>query len=562
MNADKLLAHYERIAEAPDAIAQLRQFVLELAIRGKLVAQDPADNTVVQCLKTVSSVPLPKGAFEIPANWEWVSVGSVAESRLGKMLDKTKNRGMPKPYLRNVNVRWFGFDLSDLFVMPFEDRELTEFALHSGDVLICEGGEPGRAAVWRGSSEEIYFQKALHRVRFNEFVLSDFFVFAIRASADDGRLADSFTGTGIKHFTGRSLDAYAFPLPPLAEQHRIVDKIDELMALCDRLEESRKEREAARDRLTAASLARLNAPNPDQATFSTHARFALDNLTKLSSHHRQVAQWKATIIELAARGRLSLENSRDTPPAKALEAIDEARDALVKAKVLRREKPLAAIRSEELPFLAPASWAWARLGDIALFTQYGTSLKAEQTSVGVPVLTMGNIQSGTVVSAKEKRIPSQSPELPELYLKKFDLLYNRTNSPELVGKTGIYLGRDYCVTFASYLIRLRFVVDHTDPHFINLAMNAPGFRSSQIAPYIKQQTGQANVNGTAMKNMLIALPPIEEQRRIVAKVDELMALCGRLQTCLASGDDTRRRLLESILHEALEPTEERELEPA
>ncbi|WP_197707379.1 hypothetical protein [Sphingobium sp. LB126] len=226
------------------------------------------------------------------------------------------------------------------------------------------------------------------------------------------------------------------PLPPLPEQHRIVAKIDELMALCDRLEEARKEREAARDRLTAASLARLNVPNPDQATFSIHARFALNNLTKLSPQHRQVAQWKATILELAARGKLSLEESQDTPPAKALEAIAEAREALVRGKVLRREKPLADICSEELPFLAPASWAWVRLGDIALFTQYGTSLKAEQTTAGVPVLTMGNIQSGAVVSANEKRIPSQSPELPELYVKKLDLLYNRTNSPELVGKTG------------------------------------------------------------------------------------------------------------------------------
>lgn len=116
------------------------------------------------------------------------------------------------------------------------------------------------------------------------------------------------------------------------------------------------------------------------------------------------------------------------------------------------------------------------------------------------------------------------------------------------------------VVEAKDAIRLRFVIDHTDPHFINLAMNAPGFRRSQIAPYIKQQTGQANVNGTAMKNMLIALPPVEEQHRIVAKVDELMGLCDRLEANLAAGDEARQRLLKANLHDALEPAEARELE--
>ncbi len=158
------------------------------------------------------------------------------------------------------NVRWFGFDLTDLLEMPFEDRELEEFSLRPGDVLICEGGEPGRAAVWRGDVEGIYFQKAIHRVRFRGAVDPDFFVNAMRASADDGRLAESFTGTGIKHFTGKGLDGYSFPLPPLAEQHRIVAKVNDLMALCDALEANLAAATAARTRLLEATLAEALAP--------------------------------------------------------------------------------------------------------------------------------------------------------------------------------------------------------------------------------------------------------------------------------------------------------------
>jgi type I restriction enzyme S subunit len=152
------------------------------------------------------------------------------------MLDKGKNKGNPHPYLRNINVRWFDFDLADLLEMRFEDTELAEFELRSGDVLICEGGEPGRAAVWDQRAQGIYFQKAIHRVRFAPVVDPHFFVKALKASSDDGRLQESFTGTGIKHFTGRSLSVYRFPLPPIAEQHRIVAKVDELMAVCDQLE--------------------------------------------------------------------------------------------------------------------------------------------------------------------------------------------------------------------------------------------------------------------------------------------------------------------------------------
>ena len=222
----------------PGQIKALRQTILNLAVRGKLVPQDPSDEPASELLKREKSAVPSTGPFELPASWAWANVGTVADSRLGKMLDKAKNKGTPRRYLRNINVRWFDFDLSDLLEMRFEDSELPEFALRFGDVMICEGGEPGRAAVWDDRETDIYFQKAIHRVRFLDFIDSEFFVKALRASADDGRLAEYFTGTGIKHFTGKGLAAYLFPIPPLAEQHRIVAKVNELMELGDRLETS------------------------------------------------------------------------------------------------------------------------------------------------------------------------------------------------------------------------------------------------------------------------------------------------------------------------------------
>ena len=323
------------------------------------------------------------------------------------------------------------------------------------------------------------------------------------------------------------------------------------MALCDQLEAARVSREAARDTFTLSTLAKLNAPDPD--TLGEDASFALANLAPLTTRPDQIKQVRQAILNLAVRGKLVEQNADDEPAANQLRRINGERNVLVQAKAIRREKPLEPVGEEHTPFEIPPSWVWSRVGDATLFTQYGTSEKSEPRPQGVPVLTMGNIQDGSVIWSNEKRIPASSEELPSLYLRKFDLLYNRTNSAELVGKTGIYLGEDDCRTFASYLIRIRCSTENGLPAYVNLAMNAPIFRETQIVPLIKQQTGQANVNGTALKNMLIPFPPLAEQHRIVAKVDELIALCDQLEASITTGEQTRSRVLESVLHLALEP---------
>ncbi len=161
--------------------------------------------------------------------WQRKALGEIAEHSLGKMLDKVKNQGTPRPYLRNLNVRWFDFDLSDLAEMRFRDEEANKFTAKRGDVLICEGGYPGRAAVW-DRDEPIHFQKAIHRVRFHEADRNRWFVYYLHYLDLTGELRDYFTGTGIQHFTGETLDRLPVPLPPLAEQRRIVAILDEAFA--------------------------------------------------------------------------------------------------------------------------------------------------------------------------------------------------------------------------------------------------------------------------------------------------------------------------------------------
>jgi type I restriction enzyme, S subunit len=172
---------------------------------------------------------------ELPEGWRWVTVGEISDHRLGKMLDKQKNKGELKPYLRNINVRWFEFDLSDIQYMRVLDDELENISVRQGDLVVCEGGEPGRAAVWK-KEESFIIQKALHRVRLNADVLPGYMAYCLASDANTGNLEKYFTGSTIKHFTGESLHSYVFPMPPLEEQHSIVEEIDRRLSVAQQVE--------------------------------------------------------------------------------------------------------------------------------------------------------------------------------------------------------------------------------------------------------------------------------------------------------------------------------------
>jgi type I restriction enzyme S subunit len=171
-------------------------------------------------------------------SWPRVRLGDVADARLGKMLDANKNKGRLRPYLANPSIRWFDVDVSQLKEMRFEDSEEEKFSIRDGDVLICEGGEAGRAAIWIGPDAGIKFQKAIHRVRTGPKLLNRFLVHRLFYDYHAGNLADYHTGATIKHLTGQDLARYEIPLPPLAEQRRIAAILDQADAL------RRKRREA------------------------------------------------------------------------------------------------------------------------------------------------------------------------------------------------------------------------------------------------------------------------------------------------------------------------------
>ena len=190
--------------------------------------------TVKQQLEVYRQAVL-KQAFSQATNM--VTFGSIMNSRLGKMLDKDKNLGIPRKYLRNINVRWFSFDLSDLLEMRIEESETDKYTISKNDLVICEGGEPGRCAVW-DEEDSVFYQKALHRVRFNDDSNPKFYMYYLWFAAQTGNLSPFFTGMGIKHLTGQSLVKVPVPSTSRAVQDEIVSEIESHLSVCDSIEKT------------------------------------------------------------------------------------------------------------------------------------------------------------------------------------------------------------------------------------------------------------------------------------------------------------------------------------
>jgi type I restriction enzyme S subunit len=176
-------------------------------------------------------------SIAVPDGWTSATVDQLGSVQLGKMLDKQKHTaGAPYRYLRNINVRWGTFDLSDVFEMNFEPDELERFSVRAGDVLVCEGGEPARAAVWRSKQTDMKYQKALHRVRFDGAYLPDLLVIALEHLAKSGALDELYGGSTIKHFTREAFVKLVLPVPPAAEQARIVAEVDRHLSIIREVE--------------------------------------------------------------------------------------------------------------------------------------------------------------------------------------------------------------------------------------------------------------------------------------------------------------------------------------
>ena len=560
MNADRLLGHYEQIADAPDAVQRLRRFILDLALRGKLVKQDPNDEPASELLKKIaaekerlvkvgeikkqSALPLVatyEALFSVPNVWKWTRIGSAAYVEMGQSppSEHYNRTGHGIPFFQGKAD--FGKRYPTARYWCTQPKKYAA----PGDILISVRAPVGPTNV---ASEPCCIGRGLAALRSHNGI--DRYYLLRCLEAFEHALAALGFGTTFVAINKNQLTAFVIPLPPLAEQRRIVAKVDELMALCDRLEKARAAREATRNRMAAASLFRLNDPDPDPLVFRNHAAFALENLAPLTTRTGQIKALRQTILNLAVHGKLVRQNPADEPASELLKWIAAEKARLMKAGKIKKTSLESPIFPNNTPFSLPTGWAWSTLGWICSKTGSGSTPRGGKKAYkpsGVVFLRSQNVHDYGLRLSDAVYIDRATHErMSGTAIETSDLLLNITGGsigrcclvPDGLGEANI-----------SQHVAIIRTATNGPQQFMHCLVLSPYFQDF----ISNEQTGagRGGLPKNKMDRIPVPLPPLAEQHRIVAKVDGLMALCDRLEAALATSNDTRLCLLDALLNEVL-----------
>lgn len=468
---------------------QLKNAILQEAIQGRLVPQDPNDEPASVLLdkirkekqqlvkegklkkkdlveKPILEEEIP---FEIPESWEWVRYNDIANCELGK----TKNPNDPIvslcPYLCAINVYWDKIVLTKLKEMPFSESEKDKFSIKKGDMLICEGGEAGRTAIWKEDGKEIYYQNALHRVRFYANIDAYFYMYQMYLYKSAGYLNDYIKGETIQHFVLGKLQSLPVPLPPLAEQKRIVAKIEQLLP---KVEEYGKAQE---------KLNKLNEELPERL--------------------------KKSILQEAIEGRLVPQDPNDEP-----------------AKIDCKQKtPRKISNFDEYLFEIPEKWKWCNLYQVAEtlggYAFQSGDLKSEKgfRVIRISDVTPNGLSNKSVVRCSLKNIPNQ---------------YQIKSNDILMAMTGGTVGKSMLIDSLSETMYLNQRVamirakDNINIKYLDLLVKSPLIQT--IISDVKNSTND-NISMADIMGFPIPLPPLAEQKRIVEKIEQLFKEIDKLK---------------------------------
>ena len=507
MNSAQLLDHFDRISEAPDAIPRLRDLILDLAVRGRVVEQNSADEPGSELLKrlhveghslirensgrrTTQPTEDLGGAndFQIPRTWARHSFGDLLDLQYRKALSAAVREDGPVPVYGSNGI--VGRHSSALAVSPA--------------IIIGRKGSAGALNIAEGPSwttDVAYFLVAppCYSLRFLFILLTT--------------LRLDFLSRGVKPGLNRA-EAYALSIvvPPFAEQHRIVAKVDELMALCDRFEAAQAERERRRDRLTAASLNRLNRPSAETPAFREDVRFQLDHFPRVFTRQQHVEQLRRTILSLAIRGDLVAQDSNDEAAGDVIKCSRTEKERVVKERKIKTSQPMPPVFGVDVPFQLSPGWTWGRIEDLFTSVTDGDHLPPPKTQTGVPFLVIGNVRSQQIDFTGCRYVSEDYYNaLDDIHRpRKGDVLYT------LVGSYGIPVlvteDRPFCVQRHIGILRPSKCIDRG--FFVRALESQFVFdQATKCATGIAQKT----VPLSGLRRMLLPVPPLAEQRRIAAK---------------------------------------------
>ncbi|EJB8470175.1 restriction endonuclease subunit S [Enterobacter hormaechei] len=529
-------------------IKKLRELILELAVRGKLVPQDPNDEPASELLKRIAAEkaelvkqgkikkqkPLPEISedekpLELPEGWDY--------SRLGELFNIVYGKSLSNSDLVDSGYEVFGAN----GIIGFYSSYLYE----TEQLLVsCRGAYSGKPNV----SPKYCFVTSNSLVLENSWkYLCQAYCFHALTIADKNKIV---TGSAQPQVTTTNLEPFIIAIPPLKEQLRISNKVNELMSLCDQLEQQSLSSLDAHQQLVETLLATL--------TDSLNAEELAENWARVSQYfdmlfstEASIDTLKQTILQLAVMGKLVQQDPNDEPASELLKRIEQEKAQLMKEGKIKKQKPLPPVSDEEKPFELPEGWECCRFG--SLFKSFTNGLYKQEkfyTDKGIISLRMYNIQDGTIDFNGIRRVEVNEIELEQYKLEEGDLLINRVNSKELVGKTAIVPRFHEPLLFESMNIRAKPINKQIDARYLNLFMQS-AYVKEMLLSYAKEAIGQASINQQQISNIVLPLPPVCEQRKIIEITNNLLVLISTLKSHLQSAQQTQLHLADALTDAAL-----------
>ncbi|HGS5202736.1 TPA: restriction endonuclease subunit S [Vibrio cholerae] len=540
-------------------IKKLRELILELAVRGKLVPQDPTDepaNNILARSIAIKESLLTEGKikksrakkdikeehfYDYPASWATAKIEDLIQVINGRAYKKSEMLSSGIPILRVGNLftsnEWYYSDL-DLDADKYIDR---------GDLIYAWSASFG-PFIWEGS-RVIYHYHIWKMDIFHDGALDKNFS-KLFLQAISERIKASGNGIAMIHMTKERMEKVVHPLPPIEEQRRIVAKVDELMTLCDQLEQQTEASLDAHQVLVETLLATLTNSQDATELMANWGRIS-EHFDTLFTTEQSIDQLKQTILQLAVMGKLVPQDPNDEPAAKLLERIAEEKAQLVKEKKIKMQKALPPIAEDEKPFELPNGWEWVKFGELSEFINGDRSKnypnKDEYVDQGIPWINTGHIEPDGTLTTKDMNFITKE---------KFDTLRS--------GKI-IHTDLVYCLRGATFG-KTAFVSPYVEGAIASSLMIIRPYNVSLreffytylISPFGHSQifrfdNGSAQPNLSANSVMLYAFPcpPIEEQIRITTKVRELFLMCDQLKQRLRDSQQTQLQLTDAIIEQPL-----------
>lgn len=541
-------------------IKKLRELILELAVRGKLLPQDANDEPASELLKkiriekvrliaegkikkdkTQTSSTEEGSPFPLPHGWEWARLNDFVLSIISggtpsKNNSEFWNGDIPWASVKDLNVEKFLESTQDFITKKGlgTGSKLAE----KGSLLICTRMGLGKIAI---AAVDVAINQDLKALKLTSFLNIDYFVNFYRTLKIVG------TGMTVAGIRQDELLGYYVPTPPFAEQDRIVAKVDELMALCDQLEAGHTDATDAHETLVSHLLVTLIG-SKDSADFSASWRRIAAHFDILFTTESSIDALKQALLQLAVMGKLVPQDPSDEPASTLLECIQAEKAKLVFEGKIKKDKLLAVISDDEKPFDLPQGWEWVRLDQLSHVGTGATPLRTKPEYFDPPAInwvTSGETSSSHIFKT-EQYVSSLAVDEANLTVYPSGTLivamYGQGKTRGQITELMI----DACTNQACAAIKL-FNMEIHHRKYVKLFF-------VKIYDEIRELAAggaQPNLNLSKIKETLLPLPPIFEQARIVAKVDELMALCDRMKAGIADAGALQRKLADVMVAQAV-----------